>query len=391
MAERAYITSEILKWARESAKMTLDVAASKINKSPEILEQWEIGESFPTIKQAEKLAKIYKRPFSIFFLPEIPKDFHPLQDFRKSDSVKLTTASIFIMREIQQKQSWLRDVLIEEQEQKLNFIGKFTLNDSPSIVAADILKSLNIIPGKYSESSAIKEWIQKSESIGIYISRTSFIHSRLTIEKNELQGFAIADEYAPFIFINSKDWDAPQLFTLVHELVHLWIAETGISNDIELGNQKDKNKLHPVELFCNEVTANILMPSILMTNLESVVFNNSRSVFKKAKEIGVSSFALIVRAVNLGIISKSQYSSLRNEVQLDFEKFLEKEAEKKARQKKQSGGPNPYLLRLNKNSRLFTQFVLDAFKGGRVEPTQASSLLNTPINKFNKLEAQLYG
>ncbi len=391
MAERAYITSEILKWARESAKMTLDVAASKINKSPEILEQWEIGESFPTIKQAEKLAKIYKRPFSIFFLPEIPKDFHPLQDFRKSDSVKLTTASIFIMREIQQKQSWLRDVLIEEQEQKLNFIGKFTLNDSPSIVAAAILKSLNIIPGKYSESSAIKEWIQKSESIGIYISRTSFIHSRLTIEKNELQGFAIADEYAPFIFINSKDWDAPQLFTLVHELVHLWIAETGISNDIELGNQKDKNKLHPVELFCNEVTANILMPSILMTNLESVVFNNSRSVFKKAKEIGVSSFALIVRAVNLGIISKSQYSSLRNEVQLDFEKFLEKEAEKKARQKKQSGGPNPYLLRLNKNSRLFTQFVLDAFKGGRVEPTQASSLLNTPINKFNKLEAQLYG
>lgn len=390
MADRAYITPEILKWARETAKISLDIAASKVNKTSDVLSKWETGESYPTIKQAEKLAKVYKRPFSIFFLPEIPKDFQPLQDFRKSDSVKLTTASIFIMREIQQKQAWLKEVLIDEKQEKLDFVGKYTINDPVKSVAIDILKTLNITPGSYSESSAIKEWIKKAELNGIYISRTSFIHSRLTIEKNELQGFAIADEYAPFIFINSKDWDAPQLFTLVHELVHLWIAATGISNEVEFDNKKDKSKLHPIELFCNEVTANILMPSELIQNLDKITFVNSKNVFKAAKNIGVSSFALIVRASNLGIISRTKYNTLRGQVQEDFEKFLEKEAEKKAKQKKQSGGPNPYLLRLNKNSRLFTQFVLDAFKGGRVAPTQASLLLNTPVNKFNKLEAQLY-
>jgi Zn-dependent peptidase ImmA (M78 family)/DNA-binding XRE family transcriptional regulator len=390
MADRAYITPEILKWARETAKISLDIAASKVNKTSDVLSKWETGESYPTIKQAEKLAKVYKRPFSIFFLPEIPKDFQPLQDFRKSDSVKLTTASIFIMREIQQKQAWLKEVLIDEKQEKLDFVGKYTINDPVKSVAIDILKTLDITPGSYSESSAIKEWIKKAELNGIYISRTSFIHSRLTIEKNELQGFAIADEYAPFIFINSKDWDAPQLFTLVHELVHLWIAATGISNEVEFDIKKDKSKLHPIELFCNEVTANILMPSELIQNLDKTTFVNSKNVFKAAKNIGVSSFALIVRASNLGIISRTKYNTLRGQVQEDFEKFLEKEAEKKAKQKKQSGGPNPYLLRLNKNSRLFTQFVLDAFKGGRVAPTQASLLLNTPVNKFNKLEAQLY-
>ncbi len=390
MAERAYITPEILRWARETAKISLESAASKVNKTPDELNQWESGKSYPTIRQAEKLAKVYKRPFSIFFLPEIPKDFQPLQDFRKSDSVKLTTASIFIIREIQQKQAWLRDILIDEKEDKLNFVGKYTINDPVKLVANDILKTLEIVPGSYSESNAIKEWIKKAELNGIYISRTSFIHSRLTIEKDELQGFAIADEYAPFIFVNSKDWDAPQLFTLVHELVHLWIAETGISNEIEFDIKRDLSKLHPVELFCNEVTAHILMPTELIKNLEKRTFANSRNVFKSAKEIGVSSFALIVRAANLGIISRGHYKTLRDQAHEDFQKFLKKEAEKKAKQKKQSGGPNPYLLRLNKNSRLFTQFVLDAFKGGRVAPTQASFLLNTPVNKFNKLEAQLY-
>jgi transcriptional regulator with XRE-family HTH domain len=227
VAEKAYITPKILTWARESARMPLDVAASKIGKSIEILEEWESGVSQPTIKQAEKLAKIYKRPFALFFLPEIPKDFHPLQDFRKSDSIQLTTGSIFIIREIQQKQAWLSDVLEENGGEKLPFIGKYTINNSPEEVAKDILSILNINPNNYTETNPIKEWVNKAELNGIYVSRTSFIHSRLTLDKNEVQGFAIADPYAPFVFVNSKDWAAPQLFTLIHEIAHLWIAETG--------------------------------------------------------------------------------------------------------------------------------------------------------------------
>lgn len=391
MADKAYITPNVLKWARESARITEETAAAKVSVKVDRLNEWEAGTSQPTIKQAQTLAKAYKRPFALFFLPEIPRDFQPLQDFRKSGSKSLTTSSIFIIREIQQKQAWISDVYSENQEEKLDFVGRFSIEDDPQSVAKDILDTLKINPALYKTDNPIKEWIDAAESNGIFVSRTSFIHSRLKLDSEELQGFAIADAHAPFVFVNSDDWNAPQLFTLVHELAHIWIAETGISNEVE-PDLKQKDKFHPVELFCNEVAANALMPKEIILNFDSASFNNSKDVFKVAKQLGVSSFALLVRALNLNIISLPIYQKLKKQADIDFAKYLKREAEKKAKQKEKDkqGGPNYFLLQLNRNSRLFTQTVLDAFRGGFIEPTLASNLLNVQVNKFSKLESQLY-
>jgi Zn-dependent peptidase ImmA (M78 family)/DNA-binding XRE family transcriptional regulator len=391
MANKAYITVKVFKWARESAKMTEEVAASKVAVSIDKFKEWENGEDFPTIRQAQTLAKAYRRPFAIFFLPEVPLDFQPLQDFRKAGSKELSTASIFIIREIQQKQAWIREVNEENKETRIPFVGKFSINDSPELVAKDILNILNINPLNYEYNNPILEWIDKAESNGIFISRTSFIHSRLKLDSNEIQGFAIADDYAPFVFINSDDWQAPQLFTLVHELAHLWIAETGISNDIEpsIKNASDYNS---IELFCNEVAANALIPKKYIVSLESNAFDSAKEVFKNAKAIGVSSFSFLVRALNLNIISLSAYKNLKHLADIEYNEFLKREAEKKAKQKEREkpGGPNYFLLQLNRNSRLFTQTVLDSFRGGLIEPSMASNLLNVQVNKFPKLEAQMY-
>lgn len=394
MADKAFITPNVLKWARESARMTEETAAAKIPKlTVEKLKEWEEGTSQPTIRQAQILAKTYKRPFALFFLPEIPRDFQPLQDFRKSGSKELTTSSVFIIREIQQKQSWISDVYSEDNEEKLPFVGRFSINDNPMLVANDILTTLNINPAKYKSDNPIKEWINASEANGIFVSRTSFIHSRMKLDSEELQGFAIADPFAPFIFVNSDDWSSPQLFTLVHELAHIWIAATGISNGIEpeIVNQ---NKFNPIELFCNEVAANALIPRDILLNIDKEIFKDSQEIFKVAKSIGVSSFAFLVRALKLQLVSNSEYSNLKRQAEIDYQAFLKREAEKKVamklKQKEKPGGPNPYLLRLNKNSRLFTQVVLDALRSGFVQPTQASFLLGTPSNNFHKLEAQLY-
>lgn len=391
MATKAYITPSVLKWARESARMTEEIAASKVSVSVDKLADWENGEKQPTIRQAQILAKAYKRPFSILFLPEIPRDFQPLQDFRKNGSEPLSTSSIFIIREIQQKQAWISETNEENGEEKLPFVGRFSLNDNPKVIANDILQTLGIRVGNYESKNPIKEWITKAESKGIFISRTSFIHSRLKLDSEELQGFAIADPYAPFVFINSDDWNAPQLFTLVHELAHIWIAKTGISNSIELDIKKNSD-YNKVELFCNEIAANILLPETIITRLEMTVFKDSRSVFNAARAIGVSSFSFLVRALNLNIISLPVYNRLKAEADVDFKEYLKKEAEKKAKQKanENSGGPNYFLLQLNRNSRLFTQTVLDSFRGGFIEATLASNLLNVQTNKFPKLEAQLY-
>lgn len=391
MADKAFITPNVLKWARESAQMTEETAAAKVSVPIDKLKDWEAGTSQPTIRQAQTLAKAYKRPFALFFLPDIPRDFQPLQDFRKSESKALTTSSIFIIREIQQKQAWISDVNSENNEEKLSFVGRFTIDNNPQKVAQDILSTLKINPASYKSENPIKEWIDAAETNGIFISRTSFIHTRLKLDSEELQGFAIADPYAPFVFINSDNWNAPQLFTLVHELAHIWIAETGISNEVE-PELKQKDKLHPVELFCNEVAANALMPIEIVLSFDTASFQSSKEVFKAARQLGVSSFALLVRALNLGIISTSAYQKLKREADIDFAEYLKKEAIKKAklRKKEKPGGSNYYLLQSNRNSRLFTQTVLDAFRGGFIEPTLASNLLNVQINKFQKLEAQLY-
>lgn len=390
MAEKAYITAKVFKWARESARMTEAIAASKVAVSVEKLRGWENGKDYPTIRQAQSLAKAYRRPFALFFLPDVPTDFQPLQDFRKTGSKELSTSSIFIIREIQQKQAWISEVNEENVVNRVPFIGKFTIKDNPVLVANDILATLKINPLKYSSSNPIIEWIDKAESNGVYISRTSFIHSRLKLDSNEIQGFAIADSYAPFIFINSDDWNAPQLFTLVHELAHLWIAETGISNDVEPSfiSAGDKN---PIELFCNEVAANALMPRTFLDGLDSKAFDHAKEVFKNARLIGVSSFALLVRALNLNLISFSTYKQLKHFADVEYNAFLTREEAKKRKQKEKdkSGGPNFFLLQLNRNSRLFTQTVLDAFRGGAIEPTMASNLLNVQVNKFPKLEAQM--
>jgi Zn-dependent peptidase ImmA (M78 family)/transcriptional regulator with XRE-family HTH domain len=391
MSDKANITPNVLKWARESARITEEIAAAKVSVSVDKLKEWENGKIQPTIRQAQTLAKAYKRPFALFFLPEIPRDFQPLQDFRRKDSKALETASIFIIREIQQKQAWISDVYKENKESKITFVGKFTFKDNPVTVAKDILKTLDINPSNYKTDNPIREWIDKAEAKGIFISRTSFIHSRLKLDSEEIQGFAIAGEYTPYVFINSDDWNAPQLFTLVHELAHIWIAESGISNEIgpEILN---KDKFNPIELFCNEVAANTLIPSDYILNIEHSVFKSIKEIFHISKSLGISSFAFLVRALNLNLISPDVYRKLKHEAEIEYNSFLIREEEKRARDKEKvkKGGPNYYLLQLNKNSRLFTQIVLDAFRGGFIEPTLASGLLNVQVNKFSKLEAQLY-
>ncbi len=389
MADKAFITPNVLKWARESARITEEKAAAKVYVTSDKIKEWETGISQPTISQAKILAKAYKRPFALFFLPEIPRDFQPLQDFRKTGSKILTTSSVFIIREIQQKQAWIRDLYSENREERLPFVGRFSINDNPQKVAQEILATLKINPSTYKTENPIKEWIFGAEKSGIFISRTSFIHSRLKLDSEELQGFAIADPYAPFVFINSDDWNAPQLFTLVHELAHIWIAETGISNEVK-PDLKYKEKFHPVELFCNEVAASALMPKEIVLSFDPLLFQSSKGIFKVAKLFGVSSFALLVRIFNLNIIPMFVYQKLKEDLDNNFVEYLKREDERKAKQKEKPGGPDYFLLQLNRNSRLFTQTVLDAFRGGFIEPSMASNLLNVQVNKFQKLESQLY-
>ena len=386
MSDKVSITPVVLKWARESAKISIETAATRIGVPCAKLVEWENGFQKPTVKQAESLAKIYRRPFAIFFLPEVPTDFQQPQDFRRNDSIPLGSASTIIIREIQQKQNWLSEFYRESGERPLGYVGKYALNSDPNEVAKNILETLNINAINPSPENRLKVWIKCAEAKGIFVSRTSFIHSRLKLNADEIKGFAIADPYAPFVFVNSGDWDNSQLFTLIHELAHIWIAASGLSNykDTDFRNF---DKFHPVELFCNEVAACVLMPEAIFESMDDKIFYSGRTVFEFAKKFGVSSYAFILRAFNLKRITLAKYNSLKDEVDTEFKAFVLQEDQNKRKEiaKGKRAGPNYYTLLVNKNGHSFTKVVLDSYNGGRIQPTLASDLLNTKTNNFSKM------
>lgn len=393
MAEKAYITPEILKWARVSAKISLEKAASTVSKTctKEKIEEWESPQckDLPTISQVEKLAKLYRRPLSVFYLPEIPTDFQTLRDFRSKKS-EFSTGLIFMMREIQDKQSWISTLFSENEERELDFIGRFTSKSSVEKVASDIRNALGVITDEATENP-LKYWIEKAEKQRIFVSLSSNFHNRLKLDSDEVKGFAIADKYAPFIFLNSGDWQNAKLFTLVHELSHLWINETGISTDTEINFRDNTNsKIEAVERFCNEVAANALLPEQEFKNVfpskENIDFSHIASISKK---FGVSNTTLLIRALNLDFINQGQFNRFKNESDKQFKAFLLREEEKEKKNEK-GGFANPYYVWLNRNGKIFSQIVLDYYKGGQISGLEASHLLNVKINNFSKFEHYLY-
>jgi len=387
MGDKAFVTPSVLKWSRQTALMTVEQAAGKAGVTERQIIAWESGTDRPTVRQARLLAEAYRRPFALFMLPTPPKDWTPLKDFRKRNAIPFTSATEFLIRDLRSKQAWAHEWNKEQGEENLPFVGRFTLRANAAAVAEDILKELDIDPPNYDDP--MKEWLVKAEARGIYISRTSYLNSHLTLNSDEFQGFAIADPMAPLIFINTEDWSTAQLFTLVHELAHIWIGETGISNEVKPDVKPDPD-IDRVERFCNQVAAIALMPDAYVTNLPSSTFTSPDEVFREAKRFGVSSFALLVRARNLELLSQSKYNSLKSEAERAFQAFEAKEKSRKTAAKKSTGGPDAHRMQVYRNGQLFSRMVLDAYHGGLIQPGEASHLLGTKINEFTKLEKFVY-
>jgi Zn-dependent peptidase ImmA (M78 family) len=381
------VNPEILKWARKSSKITLDKAAKTISKTckPERIKEWETvgGNEQPTVKQAEKLARLYRRPIDVFYLPFIPKDFPSLKDFRINKEEGMNTALIFMMREVQEKQEWLNNFLRKNKQKALGFVGRYNIKSDAAVVAKDIRKILGI-DGSDKYDKPLKYWIEKAEAKNIYISLSSNYHTRLKLDSDVFKAFVIADKFAPFIFLNSDDWDHGQIVTLIHELAHLWIGVSGISNETELDIRKDS---HPVEKFCSQVAALVLMPDDeLKKHIPSADKIEFKNIAKAARRIGVNKQTIIQRAEELGLISDNKIESLRKDATDDWKEYLFKLSQKK----KSAGGPNYYIMQLRRSSRAFSNIVMDNYKRGRINGTDASRLLKVKEANFVKFEKYVY-
>ncbi|MCX5647150.1 MAG: ImmA/IrrE family metallo-endopeptidase [Phycisphaerae bacterium] len=387
------ITPKVAEWARTSAGLSREEAANRIGRPEEEIAAWESGERKPSMAQIRKACEVYKRPLAAFFLPEPPLDFAMLRDFRRlpADIPREYSPSLrFLVRHTRTRQEWLSDFLQSENHSPLDFIGSARPSADPLRLAAQIRERIGITPDEIrtcrTREDALNLWMSRSEANGIFVFRAGNLRWE-KIEVIEARGFALSDPHAPFIFLNAQDAKAAQVFTLAHELVHLWLDESGVSNLRTAAKPSTQTEI--VEVFCNRVAAAVLVPQDAFqerwkrgdtnTALEERIQSQSR-YFK------VSDWVIARRLLDWGQISKPKYDELTQDYD---EQWREAKVRDKERQAEAEGGPSFYRLKLMNNGNAFSRVVLSAYESGSVSGRDASSLLGIKLDKIGNLAEML--
>ena len=257
---RIPVNPELLTWARERAGLDTLALAGRFPK----LEEWEGGEVQPTLRQLENFARSVHVPIGYLFLPTPPEEDLPIPDFRTLADRTITRPSPNLLDTLylcQQRQDWYRDYARMNGLTPLSFVGSAANADEAEEVAESMREVLGLSVMERQRlpnwSEALRQLIGKAEEAGVLVMASSIVgsnsHRKLSVE--EFRGFALADELAPLVFINAADSKAAQMFTLAHELAHLWLGESGIS-DAEAGQLPEQ----AIERWCNAVAAELLMP-----------------------------------------------------------------------------------------------------------------------------------
>ncbi|WP_043358334.1 XRE family transcriptional regulator, partial [Belnapia sp. F-4-1] len=265
---KAHVKPELLRWARGRAKVKLEDAAKAANVTVERLKAWEAGEDAPTLGQLRNLAGKYQFPLAVFYLPEPPMDFAPLRDFRRLPDVDKVhpdeTLSAYLAYQI--RSAYERRELALELFEDLNgtpqpFGLKASLKDDPEVVGRRIREFLEVSDDDQKQwarqDRAFDFWRRRLEERDILVFVVSGPHR--SVELAEMRGFAIAKPELPVIVVNGKDYSqGGKAFTLLHELVHILLGESAISNgaSVEPGLSAEERR---IERFCDEVAAATLM------------------------------------------------------------------------------------------------------------------------------------
>lgn len=257
---RVEIHPELLRWARERAGYGMDTLAARFPKLPD----WESGETLPTLKQLESFAKATHVPIGFLFLEAPPVEIVPIPDYRTVGNTHLGHPSPDLLDTIylcQERQDWYRDFVREEREDRLAFVGSTRVGDDVIETAARIRTALGFdlearrrMP---TWTDALRQFIAQADALGVLVMVSGVVGSnnRRKLDPREFRGFALADELAPLVFINGADSKAAQMFTLAHELAHVWLGQSALSDA-----EPSATPAQAVEGWCNRVAAELLVP-----------------------------------------------------------------------------------------------------------------------------------
>jgi Zn-dependent peptidase ImmA (M78 family)/transcriptional regulator with XRE-family HTH domain len=373
----AHINPDMLRWARVRAGVDPLAVAHATKVSLEQYERWESGAVVPTFRQAQNAADALHAPFGFFFLPKAPGETQVIPDLRTIAGAPVERLSLNLQETIQhtlQRQAWFIEYQKEQGAQSLSFVGKF-LSDAPTqAVVSDMQSVLNVKAAGRSQTWADYQagLIRAAEAAGILVMRSGIVgnnpHRKLDV--SEFRGFAISHPLAPVVFINSADAPAARLFTLIHELAHIWLGCSGISNALP-ENRKQ------VERSCNAIAGEFLAPTTMFIQMwESASQNLTARVSELAAYFYISPMVVMRRAFDLGLIGRETY-------QLFYVQELER-----FRSIKRDGG-SFYRNTGSKNSSRFAKAVIAEALSGRLLLRDAGKLLGIHPSKLRTFAQQL--
>ncbi|HCX86672.1 MAG TPA: peptidase [Gammaproteobacteria bacterium] len=359
----ANINTDMLTWARERSGISVPDFARRCGISEERLREWESGERKLTFNQAMRFAEKAHVPFGYLFLAKPPEEVLPIPDLRtlEGQGVQRPSAELLdLVKLMMQRQEWYREYLQQHFAEANPYVGRASYSDSVESIVEDIRACLGVEPhptrGKWDDY--YRDLVQRIESLGILVMRQGNLghHSR-PLNVDEFRGFAIVDEYAPIIFVNHSDALGARLFTLIHELCHIWIGQSGISDG-------DTNTHRQEEVLCNAVAAEFLVPAQEFRALwqqDSESWEDNLPPLEA--HFHVSTWALARRALTLNFISEQEYG------RYIFEQKMRHE------QRKGSGGPTYYQTKKAQISRQFSQAVVGEALSGQLLLRAAGELL----------------
>lgn len=368
-----------MEWARTTARLSVAVAAKKVSVSPDTIEAWESGDKKPTINQLRKAARVYRRGFSVFFLPKPPEGFDTIRDFRrvptaakgKGFSYELQIA-IRAVQEQRESALELAKLLGEKTKSPLYGMAK---EASPEALGAVIREVLGVTMDEQrlwrSDYSPLNNWIQRLELAGVLV--VGFPG----VEISEARGFSLSHPKLPVVAFNTKDAPRGRLFTLLHEAVHVARGDGGAC---DLGDRK-------VEAYCNAAAAECLIPERDLAAQPIVLGHrltadwDEANLTRLANRYGASKEAVLRRLVTIGKATERQYGELRA--------LFAERAAAEAQARKDEGKPVivPYARKvLSRLGARYVRLVFEALHEGRIGIGEASTRLGAKVKHFEKLD-----
>ena len=387
------VNAEILVWARETAGLTREEAARKLNfqdssrsSAAQKLELLESGHKEPTRTQLAKMSEQYRRPLLTFYLSRPPlkgdrgADFRTLPaEYSGRDEALLDA----LVRDIRARQSMVRAILEGDDEIKpQTFVGSHGMEDGQGTLLASLQSLLDVGLDSYRAQrdafTAFDLLRAGAERAGIFVLLKGDLGNYLSsISVTVFRGFSIADALAPFIVINDQDARPAWSFTLLHETVHLLLGQTGIS-----GEYSDNE----LEKFCDTVASEFLLPAselALLSLTEISEFDEvSARISDFANDRNVSRSMVAYRVREEGIISQQTLGQL---VDTYRRQWREDRARARARAREQESGPSFYVVRRHRLGRRVIDFVEQSLGDGELSTSGAARILGVKSRHVHPL------